>query len=198
MSCALSKVGAFGTAGMDFYVFLLGADELLPCLAQLTAPPNNHMQNDTFHGFVVSCFPPACPVSCEANDNAKWSAGFRPHIRGPRTLTSRGHALGAFGVCHSSCRARLMPYLLTVVSEDGNVRNRQFWVIEPLRYNMDYTPNLLVHLSVRSVPAESSEYCCRVHSRKSVIQQTILATERPVRRTIFLLTSAHCFSSSPT
>ncbi len=91
-----------------------------------------------------------------------------------------------------------MPYLLTVVSEDGNVRNRQFWVIEPLRYNMDYTPNLLVHLSVRSVPAESSEYCCRVHSRKSVIQQTILATERPVRRTIFLLTSAHCFSSSPT
>jgi hypothetical protein len=56
LSCALSKVGAFGTVGMDFYVFLLGADELLPCLAQLTAPPNNHMQNDTFHGFVVSCF----------------------------------------------------------------------------------------------------------------------------------------------
>lgn len=152
MSCALSKVGAFGTVGMDFYVFLLGADELLPCLAQLTAPPNNHMQNDTFHGFVVSCFPPACPVSCEANDNAKWSAGFRPHIRGPRTLTSRGHALGAFGVYHSSCRARLMPYLLTVLSEDEDVRNRQFWVIEPLRYNMDYTPNLLVHLYAPYLP----------------------------------------------
>jgi len=91
-----------------------------------------------------------------------------------------------------------MPYLLAVVFEDGNVRDRQFWVIEPLRYNMDYTPNLLVHL-VRSVPAESSEYYYRVHSRKSVIQQTILATKRPVRRNIFLLTSsAHYFSSSPT
>ena len=44
-----------------------------------------------------------------------------------------------------------MPHL-TVISEDGNVRHRQFWVIGPLRYKMDHTPTPPVHLYAPYLP----------------------------------------------